>query len=76
MKSVLRTFHLALVGSLLVALIAGTFAWKAADSFLSKITSEAEMLLFKFSLFFGLAILFSSVAICILLSLTLRDQNS
>ena len=75
-KSVLWPFRLALAGILFLALIAGSFAWKAADAFLSKITSEPEMLLFKFSLFFGLAILFSSAAICILLSLTLRGKNT
>jgi hypothetical protein len=75
-KAVLWTYLLAVGSALLPALVAGNFAWKAADAFLSKITSDAEMLLFKFSLFFGIAILFLSVAICILLSLTLRGKMS
>lgn len=75
-KAVLWTYLLAAGSTLLPALVAGNFAWKAADVFLSKITSDAEMLFFKFSLFFGIAILFLSVSICILLSLTLRGKMS
>ena len=75
-RAFLWTYLLAAGGALLPALVAGDFAWKAADAFLSKITSDAEMLLFKFSLFSGVAILFLSAAISILLSLTLRRKMS
>ena len=52
---------------LLPALVAGCFAWRAADAFLSEIASGAEGLLFKFSLFFGIAIVLLNASIIIML---------
>jgi hypothetical protein len=61
------TYLLAAGCALLPALVAGSCAWHAADSFLSEITSDAEGLLFKFSLFFGIAIVFLNASIVIVL---------
>ncbi len=50
-----------------VALVAGRFAWQAADAFLSEITPSAEGLLFKFSLFFGIAVVFLNASLTLVL---------
>ena len=76
-KEISWTYLLAAGCALLPALVAGYFAWHAADAFLSEITSGAEGLLFKFSLFFGLAIVsLNAFIIIVLLAVFLPKRTS
>jgi hypothetical protein len=75
-KEISWTYLLAAGCALLPALVAGYFAWQAADAFLSEITSNAESLLFRFSLFFGFAIvLLNAPIIIMLLAFLLRKRT-
>lgn len=67
LKEISWTYFLAAGCALLPAIVAGRFAWHAADAFLSEITSGAEGLLFKFSLFFGVAIVLLNACMIIML---------
>jgi hypothetical protein len=66
-KEISWTYLLAAGGALLPAIVASCFAWHAADAFLSEITSISEGLLFKFSLFFGIAIALLNASVVIML---------